>query len=78
MKGGLGRCRLQVADPLHLLAVVVEEGIDLEVAEQGVSPVQARRARSLLLPQQKKDGGRCCKFRDNPNPKVAPAAHASE
>jgi hypothetical protein len=41
---------------MHLLAVVVQEGIDVEVAEQEVSPVQARRARSLLLTQQKEDG----------------------
>jgi hypothetical protein len=63
VKRRLGGCRLEVADPLHLLAVVVEEGIDVEVAEQGVSPVQARRARSLFLTQQKKNGRRCCPFR---------------
>ena len=56
VKRRLDQTRLEVTDPMHLLAVVVQEGIDVEVAEQEVSPVQARRARSLLLTQQKEDG----------------------
>jgi hypothetical protein len=56
VKRRLSRCRLEVADLMHLLAMVVGEGIDAEVAEKGVSPAKARRVRSLRLTQQKKDG----------------------
>jgi hypothetical protein len=31
--GRLDRCRLDAADPMHLLAIIVEEGVDVEVAE---------------------------------------------
>jgi hypothetical protein len=47
---------------MHFLAVVVEERIDWEVAEQGVSPVQSRRATSLLLTSRRKTAADVARF----------------
>src|SRR5271170_8077882 len=42
------------------MSVVIAEGIGLEVADEGVSPAQPGRSRTLLLAQEEKDGGRGC------------------